>query len=99
MDFLTETVEADIVVTNPPFSLKDQFLRRAYSLGKPFALLMPADALVGLKRHPLYVRYGAQLLIPDRRIHFISDRGWSANFNTLWFCWRLLPKDVIFVAV
>jgi len=40
-DFLnTEMLDFDCIVTNPPFSLKDEFLKRCYELGKPFALLM-----------------------------------------------------------
>ena len=31
----------DGVITNPPYSKKDQFLEHCYSLGKPFALLLP----------------------------------------------------------
>ena len=31
----------DILVSNPPFSKKDDVLKRAFSFGKPFALLLP----------------------------------------------------------
>src|SRR6516165_6846352 len=37
-DFLTwQPEDWDCNVTNPPFSLKTEFLARAYELGKPFA--------------------------------------------------------------
>ena len=29
----------DLIISNPPFSVKDQVLERCYTLGKPFALL------------------------------------------------------------
>ena len=41
----------DVIVTNPPFSLKGEFLERAYLLGKPFAFLLPLTTFEGLKRH------------------------------------------------
>ena len=37
------------IITNPPFSLKDQFLAKCYESGLPFALIMPLTALEGVK--------------------------------------------------
>src|SRR3970040_93399 len=34
----------DYIITNPPYSLKDKWLKRCYELSKPFALLMPITA-------------------------------------------------------
>lgn len=48
LDGLTcEAPQFDLIVTNPPYSLKDEFLARAYFIGKPFAMLLPVDALGG----------------------------------------------------
>jgi len=98
-DYLTtDFSDYDIAVTNPPYSLKNEFLQRAYQLGKPFAFLMPADTAVGLQRFPLFERYGVELLIPSRRVNYIIDgskRG-SSNFNSFWFCWGVLPRPIVF---
>jgi len=91
---------SDCLVTNPPYSKKDEFLKKAFELGKPFAFLMPLTALEGIKRGELFRRYGIQLIIPNRRINFItpSGKGSGAWFQTAWFCWGLnLPKDLNFV--
>jgi hypothetical protein len=92
--------ECDVIITNPPYShgLKDKFLERAYSLNKPFALLMPITSLEGIKRQALYRKYGIELLLlPDRVYHIASDgsseRAW---FPSAWFCWHLLPDKLIF---
>ncbi len=97
-DFLTESFDANVLVTNPPFSKKDAFLERAYSIGKPFAMLLPADTLVGLERYPLFAQHGLQLLIPNRRVHYIDADGrkTNTNFNSFWLCWKLLPQDIVF---
>jgi len=90
----------DCIITNPPYSKKEEFLRCAYAYGKPFALLMPLTALEGKKRGELYRKYGIQLIIPNKRINFItpSGKGSGAWFQTCWFCWKLnLPKDLMFV--
>lgn len=38
--FKYEPDEWDIIVSNPPFSLKDKVLERLYSFNKPFAILL-----------------------------------------------------------
>ena len=97
-DFLRDwpNFHFDIIVTNPPYSLKTEFLERCYELGKPFALLLPITALEGVRRGRLYRRYGIQLLVFDRRVEFLREKR-GVWFNTSWFCWKLLPRDLIFV--
>lgn len=102
LDFLTETMSFpfDCIVTNPPYSLKDEFLERAYILDTPFAFLLPLTALEGKKRGSLYKKYGIELLIPNKRINFItpSGKGSGSWFQVAWFCWKLnLPNQLNFV--
>ena len=40
----------DIIISNPPFSLKDKILKRIQELNKPFALLLPLPSLQGGKK-------------------------------------------------
>lgn len=102
-DFLTSEVSSwkfDCIVTNPPYTLKDKFLAHCYELGNPFALLMPLSALEGKKRGAMYREHGIQLLIPNKRINFITPTGEGSGswFQTAWFTWKLnLPKDLMFV--
>lgn len=51
-DFLTDKpdFDFDMIITNPPYSLKDQFIEKCYQYNKPFALLLPITALEGIKR-------------------------------------------------
>ncbi len=101
MDFLKELpLQWDIMVTNPPYSHKNAFLDRAYSLGKPFAFLLPVESLGG-GRVRLYRQHGIELLVPSKRINFYDAHGQAnaASFPTAWFCWNLLPSPLIFVEV
>jgi hypothetical protein len=90
--------EFDIIVTNPPYSLKDRFLERAYELGKPFAFLLPLTTLEGRARQALFASHGISLLIPDKRTNFITPDGKDSGswFLTAWFTWQLLEKDLVF---
>lgn len=54
-DFFTyEPSEYDIVVSNPPFSIKDRVLKRLYELNKPFAVLLPLNTLQGKSRYKYF---------------------------------------------
>lgn len=81
----------DLIVTNPPYSIKDRFLGRCYQLGKPFALLMPLTALESRRRQALYREHGLELILFPYRVHFDtpSGRGAGSWFASAWFTWGL----------
>lgn len=85
----------DVIITNPPFSKKDQFLQRAYELGKPFCFLLPLTALGGVKRGEMFKKYGVELLVLSHRIDFTGKK--AVWFNVAWFCWKILPEKLIIV--
>lgn len=84
-DFLKDTPKFsfDMIITNPPYSQKDQFLEKCYSYKKPFALLLPLTALEGVKRGQLFRKYGISVIILDKRTDFTGKaKPW---FNASWF--------------
>lgn len=54
-----EPDEWDIIVSNPPFSIKDQVIQRLYSFQKPFAILLPLNSLQGKSRYEYFAGGGA----------------------------------------
>lgn len=84
----------DLIITNPPYSLKDDFITKCYEWNKPFALLLPINAFEGKKRQLLYKKYGIQVLLPNKRIDFNGKK--AVWFYTAWFCFKILPKDIVF---
>ena len=90
--------EYDIIVTNPPFNLKNKFIEICHSLRKPFALLLPLTALESDRRHKVW-REGLLLLIPNKRINF-SRPHWTdsnnKNFGGAWFpsAWFVGGPDI-----
>jgi hypothetical protein len=95
VDFLKQEPKGhyDMIVTNPPYSLKDEFLSRAYELDVPFAFLLPLTALEGVRRGALFSRYGLEVLVLDRRVEFTGKSVW---FATAWFCRGILPRPLLF---
>ena len=97
--FEYEPDEWDIVVSNPPFSIKDKVLERLYSFNKPFAILLPLNSLQGKTRYK-YFKQGIQILSFDARVCYHDKNHMDSvvkgsPFATAYFCRDLLPKDLI----
>ena len=97
--FEFEPNEWDIIVSNPPFSVKDKVLERLYSFNKPFAILLPLNALQGKTRYE-YFKDGIQILSFDARGCYHNEEHMDtvvkgSPFATAFFCRDLLPKDLI----
>lgn len=90
----------DLVVTNPPFTLKFPFYKRLYGLGKPFAMLLPLETIGAGSAQAMYKTHGHEQLLLDKRVNFgMPNKKWegsSAQFPVFWSCWRLLPAPVIY---
>ena len=59
----------DIIVSNPPFSLKNKVLERLYLFNKPFAILLPLNSLQGKARYKYFIQ-GIQILSFDARVSY-----------------------------
>lgn len=91
--FSTQLVGWDVQITNPPYTIKYDWLARSYALQMPFALLMPIDVFGSKQAQDLFDRYGVEVILMDERIDFkMPERGWNgsgAHFSTAWFTWGL----------
>lgn len=97
--FKYEPDNYDLIISNPPFSKKDDVLARIYELGKPFALLLPLQTLQG-KRRFNYMAQGLQILAFDARIGFHTQNSMlrhikGNHFASVYFCKDFLPQDLI----
>ena len=89
----------DFIISNPPFSIKDDIIKRLYELGKPYAILLPIPSLQGQKRFP-YMK-DCQALIFDKRINYYmtpekKEVQKGVSFGSFYLCRDFLPKDLIF---
>lgn len=88
----------DIIISNPPFSQKDNVLKRLFELKKPYAMLLPIPVLQGQARFP-YMR-DIQYLGFDKRINYYKDKEMrhtqdGVSFGSCYICRNFLPKDLI----
>lgn len=83
----------DYIISNPPFSRKLEVLDRLYKLNKPFAMILPLPMLNYQEVGNFFLDKPLQLLIVDKKVSFDGN---TASFNNSYFCYNLLPKDLIF---
>lgn len=92
--------EWDIQVTNPPYSIKFKWMQRSYDLGKPFALLLPVEAIGAKKTQLMMRKYGYEIMLLQERVDFcMPEKGWEgagAQFPVMWYCWNLLPEKIMY---
>ena len=93
-----------VQVTNPPYSVKYEWLERAYHLGKPFALLMPIDVMGAATAQRLFSEYGVQIILMDKRIDFyMPNKGFKKGgspFASAWYTWKFnLPDQINYATI
>ena len=89
----------DVIISNPPFSQKDDVLKRLYELNKPYAMLLPIPSLQGQARFP-YLKDDLQYLGFDKRINYYMNKDFTqvqkgVSFGSCYLCKHFLPKDLI----
>lgn len=73
----------DMIITNPPYSNKDDFICRCVELGKPYALLLPLDSLCGKRRREAYKSGAGVITLANRRDFTGKGKNW---FYNAWVC-------------
>lgn len=88
----------DCIVSNPPFTDKRFIFKRAISFGKPFALLNNLNWLADKAPVQLFSNKSLELLIFDKRMEFLNDKGFKHNipFKAIYYCHNFLPEKIIF---
>lgn len=98
-----DMAEIDCIVSNPPYSCKDDVLEHLYELNTPFMMLLPQNSLQSKRRTKYFIKYGLEYLGFDSRICFYTNNDLSKikvgnHFASGYFCWKVLPypKNLIF---
>ncbi len=94
----------DCIVSNPPFSMKDDILQRCYDLNLPFALLLPQNSLQGIDRVEMFTKYGMEYMGFNRRIPYYTRENMDVlptgnHFSSGFFCHEVLNEKLIFEKV
>lgn len=91
VDFLTAPIrKVDWIITNPPFSLSEQFIRRCCEHGKPFALLLKSQYWHAKKRISLFYETCPSYILPlTWRPDFCFGKRGSGSplMDVIWVVW------------
>jgi hypothetical protein len=97
--------KGDIVISNPPFSLIPEVLKRLVQINKPFILIMPVSKInTQYFREIFNGNEEVQLIVPKKRIQFrksvqgklVENQKSSCSFDCFYYCWKMnLSKDLI----
>lgn len=83
----------DCIISNPPFTRKLEVFDRLYKLGKPFAMICGLPILNYQEVGEFFLDKELQLLIVDKKVSFDGN---TASFNNSYFCYKMLPRDLMF---
>ena len=81
--------EFDVIISNPPFSIKNEVLKKCYDYNKKFCLMLPFTMFNSIKTVSM-LKNDIQFLITDRRISYNGERP---NFTTWFVCRDFLPSQ------
>ena len=100
--FKIEPPKCDYIISNPPFSLKQQVFQRLFETGTPFAMLV---GVVGLfesqTRFEMFRDNDFELMYFNKRISFFKDYAdqkpsFNPPFSSVYVCHHVLPKQIVF---
>ena len=83
----------DYIISNPPFTRKLEVLDRLYKLDKPFAMILGLPILNYQEVGNFFLDKELQLKKEEKKVSFDGN---TASFNNSFYCYKVLPKDIIF---
>lgn len=97
VDFLTakSPITCDAIITNPPFAVADQFIRRSIKLAPIVAMLLKSQYWHAEKRTKLFAEHPPTwILALNWRPDFLNGkRGGSPIMECLWTVWERGKTD------
>ena len=100
-DFLQADVpDCDYIVSNPPYSLKSEVMKRLYEIGKPFAMLVNLQRIFDSKeRFRIFKEKRVEMLWLSPRINYMTENGeltQRAPFQSGYICSGICENQLEF---
>ena len=98
--FLNIPEKFDCIITNPPFNGHNKFIEFAIKLKKPFVFLIRLEHLGGVKIYELLKDLDFSIVIPKRRIHYLTSisktrKKGTSPFHSIWLLHGIETKKQI----
>ena len=100
-DFFETSVECDYIISNPPYSIRNDILARMFSLEKPFMMLMNTNGLFDSKiRWKLFNDNNFSLIYLSGRVNYMKSYGAkeksSPPFQSAYICSKISNDKILF---
>ena len=97
-DYLATTIDQpyDWIITNPPFTLAEDFIKRSAEMNKPFALLLKSQYWHSAKRRPLFFKHQPALVLPLTWRPDFTGNG-ASLLDMMWVVWLGKPTSTYYV--
>lgn len=101
-DFFKTKVDCDVIISNPPYSLKGEVFEKLFELKKPFAMLV---GVVGIfesqHRFNMFKNNKFEIMYMNKRIAYFKDYNdekpsLNPPFSSVWICSNILPQQIVF---
>ena len=100
--FFSPVPDCDYIVSNPPYSLKNEVFEKLFLIGKPFAMLV---GVVGLfesqRRFKMFVENDFEIMYMNKRVAYFKDYSeqkpsLNPPFSSVYLTSGVLPEKIIF---
>lgn len=100
--FSVDPPRCDYIISNPPYSVKGQVLKRLFQIGKPFAMLV---GVVGFfesqERFEMFRDNPFEIMYLNRRVAYFKDYteqkpSLNPPFSSVYICHNILPERIVF---
>lgn len=103
-DFFEAVVpECDYIISNPPYSLRNEIFERLYKIGKPFAMLINFQGIFDhRKRFEMFRNNRVEMLWLSPRVDFIKPDGVGKNgvpFQSGYLCSGIFDNQLNFKSI
>lgn len=93
VDFLQcEPIKCDWIITNPPFSLAEDFIKRASSIGVPFAFLLKSQYWHAARRLNTFSETKPSFVLPLTWRPDFTGQG-NSLLDMCWCVWMTSRED------
>jgi len=103
-DFFQTDIECDYIISNPPYSKRNDVLTRLFELGKPFGMLMNSNGLFDSRiRWNLFKNNEFGLIYINKRVNYMKELGKveksAPPFQSIYITHGIVNEQIIFEEV
>ncbi len=91
--------KCDLIISNIPFSIKKDVLKRLKEIDKPFMIIMPSSTMFTQYLREIFSNE-LQIILPKNRMHFEKNGTVlrRTSFDSCYYCYKMnLKNDIVWL--